>query len=457
MGDEHLRSDHYVDVGREGDSAEMLARRTHRHLVEICSECGAEWEKLGPRLQATFQEQLHGITAGEPSAPRDDDDLPVDSAALAAQDSYVEQLRYLRRRAYEQLWILRRLPADERAAKVRGAYRQYRSRGFAELLIEEARSLVHGAPREALEWIELVPVALCWAHGADAPLWAKPLLARAAAHRANALRVLGDHPAAEQRFVDLRRDLARDPIADTAALAEITSLEASLRIEQNLHDEAEELLDRAALGYRHAGDAGGLARTRLKQVMLMRTLGRPEEILTLLGDTPPSAGIDDLYLALAVITERINALCELERFPEAHRILHRHTDEFEASEDPHAGAVFRCLEGRIALGLGEHAAAEEAFASCRDAMLTLDRYHDAAVACLYLAEVLLATGRTTDLRLLAGQLVERFRSSRLPAEAFQAIQLFSQAAAAERLTADLLARLRRHLSAPGATPTSHIT
>ena len=39
-------------------------------------------------------------------------------------------------------------------------------------------------------------------------------------------------------------------------------------------------------------------------------------------------------------------------------------------------------------------------------------------------------------------------------EALQAIQLFAKAAAAERLTAGLLARLRRDLSAPGATPST---
>ena len=152
---------------------------------------------------------------------------------------------------------------------------------------------MHNAPSEALEWIELVPIALDWARTADGPLWAKALLARATAHRANALRVLGDHPAAERLFVELRRTLAREPIDDTGALAEIASLEASLRIEQNLHAEAEELLDRAALAYRYAGDARGLARARLKQVMLLRTQGRAEEILALLADAPLDAGGHD--------------------------------------------------------------------------------------------------------------------------------------------------------------------
>ena len=456
MNDEHLRSQHYVDIDRNGTRANLLARSTVRHLVETCPDCKSEWEKLGPILQDAFLTTLEGFTAAEPVPPPDDDDLLVDDDALKLQGDYMDHLRQRRRRACEQLWILRRLPVGRRAAKIRSAYRQFRDRALAELLIEEARSLVRTKPDEALTWLDLVPVALAWARGDEGHPWAPSLLARAAAHRANALRIRGDHPAAERIFVELRRSLAARPVGDPAAVAEITSLEASLRIEQRHLVQAEELLDRAALAYQYAGDPLGLARARIKQAILVRNQGRPAECLSLLeaaatglASGPAPA---DLHLLLSIVTERVNALCDLERFAEARRLLERHVDDYEESEEPYTGTIYRSLDGRIALGTRDFERAESAFVSSRDAFLVLGRFHDAALACLDLAEVFCALGRFEDLRQLAAQLVPLFGKRQLPAETMKALDLLVQAVTAQRLTLTFLAELRRDLSGQKATP-----
>ena len=450
MNDEHLRSQHYVDIDCNGTRANLLARSTVRHLIGTCPDCKSEWEKLGPLLQDALLTTLEGFTAAEPVPPPDDDDLLVDDDALKLQGDYMDHLRQRRRRACEQLWILRRLPVTRRAAKIRSAYRQFRDRALAELLIEEARSLVRTKPDEALTWLDLVPVALAWARGDDAPPWAPSLLARAAAHRANALRIRGDHPAAERIFVELRRSLAARPVGDPAAVAEITSLEASLRIEQRHLVQAEELLDRAALAYQYAGDPLGLARARIQQAILVRNQGRPAECLPLLEAA--AAGLAsgpepaDLHLLLSIATERVNALCDLERFAEARRLLERHVDDYEESEEPYTGAILRCLEGRISMGQGDYTTAEERFTSCRDALLMLGRNHDAALAFLYLAEVFMAEGRVEDLKRLAIQLATRFRTSQLPTETMKAIELFAHAVKTQRLTVAVLINLRRKMS-----------
>ena len=450
MGDDHLRSEHYLDIDTIDTRASLVARSTVRHLTETCPECRREWDKLGPVLQQAFLSTLdHFSAAKAPSGP-DDDNVLVDDDILSLQDDHVEHLRHLRRRAYEQLWKLRRLPADRRGRKIKRAYRQFRSRAVAELLIEESRSLVRAKPQEALDWIELVPLVLSRTSDEESP-WAPSLRARATAHKANTLRVLGDHPAAERIFVELRRSLAAHPVGDPAAIAEITSLEASLRMAQRRHAEAEDLLDRAALAYQYANDAIGLARARIKQAILVRNEGRPAECLPLLEQA--AAGLrsrlpDDPYLHLSIVTERINALCDLRRCSEARRLLARHLDDYEASEEPFAGAILRCLEGRIALGLREFGQAEQAFESCRDGLQALGRNHDAALASLFLAEVYLEQGRAEDLKQLAAQLVARFRSSQLAAETSRAIDLFARAVATQRLSAALLASLRREISAP---------
>lgn len=456
MADEHLRSDDYVSLDAAGTAANLLARRTLRHLIETCPVCREEWDHLGPRLQETLLDDLHRFTAPQAPPEPSDDDLRVDAATLAAQDELMDQLRYHRRRAHEQLWILQRLPPHRRAARIKRAFRQFQSRAFAELLVEKSRSLVRKAPAEALGWAELVPLALDWAKGEDAPDWAPGLLARAEAHRANALRILGDHPAADRIFVELRRTLAAHPVGDPAVLAEVTSLEASLRIEQNHLPHAEELLDRAALSYQYAGDGVGLARARIQHAFLVRALGRPAECLPLLDTAAASLASAlqsvDPYLWVSIITEKVNAFCDLERYREARRLLDAHLDVYEDCDDLHSGAILRCLEGRIALGFKDYAAAEAAFAACRDGLLVLGRNHDAAIASLFLAEVYLRVGRPEDLRQLAAPLVARFRASQLPAETLQALELFERAVAAQRLTVAVVVELRRRLSLPGTAP-----
>jgi hypothetical protein len=53
----------------------------------------------------------------------------------------------------------------------------------------------------------------------------------------------------------------------------------------------------------------------------------------------------------------------------------------------------------------DYAAAIESFTSCRDAMLLIGRNHDAALACLFLAEAYFLAERSSELFHLARQLV----------------------------------------------------
>jgi tetratricopeptide (TPR) repeat protein len=453
VSDEHLRSDHYVTIGDTDSSASMLARRTHDHLVATCPECRLEWDALGA-LQDTYLAGLRNFTTPPAPAGVSDDDLEVTDASIAAWVDHADEIRYHRRRAQEQMSILRRLPPEKRAGRIRRAHSQFRGFMFAELLIEECRRTVRTAPAEALSWVELVPVALEWTRGNEVLRGAPAILARAAAHRANALRVLGEHPRAEAAFVALRRSLATLPVDDPAVVAEVASLEASLRIAQHHYAHAEDLLQRAALAYRYAGDALGVVRARVKHANLARRQGRPSEVLELLADAvdglaaaPP---VTDLHLILWIATARANALCDLGRFGEARELLDQYLDDYEASDDPHSAAVFRCLEGRVALGLEDIERAEDAFVSCRDALLTIGRAHDAALASLYHAETLLAAGRTDDLRRLAARLVPLFGKRDLPEETASALRFLAQAIAAQRLTAAVVDKLRERIASAGA-------
>ena len=444
--DQHLiGKDYRAAIDPAGVGA--FAVRTNDHLVAVCPECAEGWEELGPHLRKVYREHLASLAPEpEPVEPHPAD-LSTSPAAFAALAGLADELRVHDRRAKQQLCELRALPAARRVKKVRRAFKRFQSRWLAVLLIEESIKLVRSEPAEAESFAALVPEVLAWTHREKGATWAPPLLARAAAHRANALRVAGDLPAADRRFAELASLLGAPTVAaDALLLAEIASLEASLRIGQRRFADAEQLLERAALAYEYAGDETGLARTWIKTANLMQTLGRPEQVLALHERAAAALGADTTpYLAVCTVAGRVNALCDLGRPAEARRLLRAHLDPFEADDEPHTAALLRCLEGRAALGLGDHAAAESYFISCHQGMLLAGRTYDAALAALYLAETYHAAGRHRALRHLAARLVPEFRGRDVARETLAVLQLFVRAVAAEELTAALLAELRRKL------------
>jgi tetratricopeptide (TPR) repeat protein len=448
--DDHLRVQDY----RRPPAADLgdFAVRTNEHLTAACPECGKGWQQLGPMLRGMYRESLAALGPAAPPPDPHPDDLSTAPAALDALAAQAAELRRLERRARQQLCELRNLPADQRVGKIRRAYRRFQSRWLAVLLIEESRKLVRSDPAEAESFASLVPEVLAWTRGEDGPPWAPPLVARAAAHRANALRVAGDLPAADRRFARLAELLAVPSVAaDAGVLAEIASLEASLRIGQRRFAEAERLLERAELAYEYAGDRTGLGRTWIKTANLMQALGRPEEVLALHERAAAALGAGATpYLTVCTVTGRVNALCDLDRPAEARPLLRAHLDAFEADDELHTAALLRGLEGRVALGLGELAAAEAYFASCHEGMLLAGRAYDAALAALDLASAYLAGGRHRELRRLAARLVPEFRGREVARETLAVLKLFVQAVAGEELTAALLAELRARLL--GAAP-----
>jgi tetratricopeptide (TPR) repeat protein len=452
MSDEHLSSDDYAAARKGGAGAAWLARRIHAHLLDCCPETRAAWEQLGPLLRQAVESQLARLATPAPPEPSDDD-LVVDDVEDEEQGAFVDDLRDLRRSTYRQLWELRKLTPERRVEKILGATSRFRGPALAELLIEESRVTVRSKPAEAQSWAELVPLVLDWATDDSEPA-VLALLLRAQAHRANALRILGDLAAADLAFRRLRTALAALPAHHPALAAEIASIEATLRLAQHELSAATELLAEAAAGFEAAGDPIGLARVRIQQGNLAWTRGAAPEALARFdaaaGALAAASETPDLHLVLCTVTGRVLALCALGRYDEAEAVLDHHQDDFEASEDPHSAAALHGLFGNVALGLQDFDRAESAYTACRDAHLLLGRYHDAALACLDVAEVLLAAGRTDDLLALAAELVPLFRNRQLPVETLRALDHLARAIGARRLSAALLAELRRRLPGPGA-------
>jgi hypothetical protein len=91
----------------------------------------------------------------------------------------------------------------------------------------------------------------------------------------------------------------------------------------------------------------------------------------------------------------------------------------------------------IAAGLGRREEAREALAAVRREFLTRDMAYDAALVTLELATLSIKEGRIAEVKDLAGEIVEIFRTRDVHREALAALTVFQSAALLETATAEL--------------------
>ena len=464
----HLKAHHYVLVRRLEIDPRVLTRRLHDHLLEVCPDCRREWARLEPQQPALRRSLAEAgwtrrRTPTDPAAacsPPDASPRLVSAFSDEARrlDAAARHLAADRRRARRELRDLLAVAPEHRRQRIETARTRFRSRGLAELLLEECRRGVDADPAGAEELAALVPVVLHWMPAAGDAAWPLALAARARACAADARRAAGDLAEAARRFASLRGDLASQPLNDAAAAAEIAALEAALRVDQGRREEAAALLDRAVLLLRHAGEPADLARVLLQRADLHRDGGDAARALDGLREAAalldpaalhdPATLLDpntEPALHRRTVDRRVRCLCALDRPAEAEALLDAHLDAWEACDDPWVNVSLRELHGHILLGLGRYAEADEAFASYRDGALLLERHRDAAAACLDQAAVRLAGGDRAGLPQLALELRSLLRSHRLPRAERGTVARLARAAAAGGLTPALLGALRARL------------
>lgn len=448
--DQHLRADHYV-LAREGKIGPgSVAVRLHQHLVRICAECQSGWEQVAQDQEAVRQLLVEGSSREEGPAPPPRPHRPAFSREARRLEEEVERLREVRSAACRNGWELLQQEPEERLRRIDAARLRYRSRAEAEYLLEKAREVIRDNPRESGRRAALASRILeRMGAAADEP-WGAALAARAAAWQGNALRVAGDLPAADRVFALVRREIAAATIEDAGAIADVASLEASLRIDQRRIPEAHELLDLAAIVYRTRGNGEGAVKVLIKQASLFTTEGNPAAALDRLEEA--AAGLariaDNPYLRFCIVNERVLNLCELERYEQADRLLDEHLDVYEDSDQLHAGALLRHLRGRIALGKGQLHEAAEALRDAGEAFLAADRAYDATITSLDLAAVFAEANQHRELAALAGRLLQLFRAQGVPRETMAALHLLVRAARAETATRPMVERLRKRFLSP---------
>lgn len=422
-----------------------LLQVIYEHLKELCPECRSNLELVlegdGPP----------GEMACEHHAPHGDGD---DAAAeelhsLAAEVGAAGE----ERRARRDLAALLDLPTDRWEQRITAAYSRFRGRRFAELLVDASRDTVRRDPARAQALAELVRPVLERSPEAAEATWADEVQARALGHRANALRVGGDLRGADDAFRRTRLWLANHPLNSSAVHAEVTNLEASLRFAQRRMDEAEHLLDRAVLLYRMEGDDAGVAKSLIMRGEVQRlgddldgarrSMGEALELLD------PR---EESFLYVCAVGNLALYLCDAGLHAEAAELIADNRRWFSLHDETWTRLRLAGIRGRIEFGLGNLAQAEELFRQARDGYLAEELGYDAALASLDLALLLLADGRTGELKDTAHTIRRLFEAQELHREAMAALLLFQQAVAADQVTVEAIRSLQDYLERARANP-----
>ncbi|MFL6232497.1 MAG: helix-turn-helix domain-containing protein [Thermoanaerobaculia bacterium] len=340
------------------------------------------------------------------------------------------------------LWDLlkRQTPAERRSAVQKR--RRYGTWALCERVAAESIRKAPNHPKEALELAEL---ALLIAERVPGERnWGLRLQGYAWAHVSNARRVCNDLPGAEEAMVRAWKLWEAGEPGDPGLLNKVWLpwIEAVLRRDQRRFPEALKRIGEAL-----AQDPGELkGEILVSKARIHETLGDPEASMAALLEAMPL--VDPRREPRNAWAVRINLtvdLCHLERFgeaesklPEVRALAERLGEELDLTR-----ALW--LEGRIAAGLGRTKEALSAFEQTRGVFRRRELAFDYGLASLELAVLLLEEGRTADVKTLAEEMLQIFRTQRIEREALAALRLFCDAARQETATAELARRMVRFL------------
>lgn len=417
MADIHVTRELLWAVARGELPASVVADLGAQHLMSLCPTCRREVTAFQKERMSTPAESYDRVFQLLPAL------LEKQAPRLAREQQT----------AGRDLAELLALPRMERVRKVERARRRFRSAALVRLLMAESRRRIHGDPEEAFH---LAKLGRAVAHRNPRMAGCFDLIALTTAQMANACRISGDTRQAEEHFNHARYVISHYGVTDPEILASVDGLEGSLRMDQRLFPEAEQLLGRAAMLYRVAGDIVETARALVTlgglyffQGDLSRAIDATSAAVKgLVRSSEPR-----LYLCARYNLARF--LTEDGQLREASEMLAADEPLYEEFPDAWTQLRLLWLRGKIALGQGETQAAEYAFLAARDGFLREGNGYDAAMVSIEdLALFYLREGRTADVKRLAEEIVPIFAAQDVHREAIAALLLFQEAARQETLT-----------------------
>jgi tetratricopeptide (TPR) repeat protein len=444
-----------------GDVLGAEKRQVVRHLLAGCPRCVAVtrriWNFAGGRPllpHSPISPTLPIFTA---------DAEPIPPATLASYDRALAQaLAAGQRREAEMaaeraaapglLAKLLQLPWERRLALVRRNER-YQTVALADLLLDP-HTTPTPAPSAAALRIERAELAAAIAERLDpadcGPTVVRDLLGRAWVQAGEARRLAGDLPGAERAWRSASPLLAE---ASPGERLDLLCLQAAIVADRGRFDEADRLLDHAALACRSAGELQKAARAAIERGTLHATAGRYESAIELLGAgtdllAAPDAPADetpldcepqpDPALLAAALHRRAELLFEVGRGGEAREVAVRLGPLYERLGDRTGLLRLGWLRGKI----------EEdgtALLEVREGLLAAGLGLAAAQVSLDLAVVYARKGRWGEIRHLAEEMLPIFRTRDLRRESMAGLLVFRRAVETESASVEFLVEVARYL------------
>lgn len=340
---------------------------------------------------------------------------------------------------------LLRHPAERQRIVVRNSPR-FHTWGVFERLLEISRresaenpALAEEMARLSLELSEQLDTAR---YGAEA---INDLKGRAWAYIGNARRVQSDlrgaHEALERALVHLKQG-TREPWERAVWL----DLKASLFRAQRRFEDAKRLLSRALVLFLAVGDRHRAGRTLVNMSTVIHETGKPEKAISLLYRALELIDPNqEPRLLLIAQHNLIDDLAEAGRHMEAQGLLLKASSLYRRFDEPWLRYRRTWVEGKIARGLGQPEQAEELFQTTRAGFLEISAAYDVALVSLDLAILYTEQGKTSELKLLASEMVPIFASLQVHREAIAAFTLWRHAVDAETAGIELAARVASSL------------
>ncbi len=318
--------------------------------------------------------------------------------------------------------------------------------GLCETLLSRSQACRYQDPEQM---ILLAERAVAVAEGLDPMEYGRELAAdlraRAFAELANAYRVADDLEAAERMLRRASEWSARGS-QDPLLLARIMRIAAGQRGAQRRFPEALALLDAAYTIYERHGDRFNAGGALISRGLYTGYGNDPEKaiqyLITGLAMINPAS---DPKVVLSAVHNLVNFLTDCGRFHDARRILRRSQKAYFATGDRLNLIKLRWVEGKIALGLGEHDIAEAAFRDAQDRFEEAGLAYHAALVALDLTAVLLEKRETAAARILVEQTITIFRSRRIAREVLAALLLLQRSLDTARSALGVLHTVRTYL------------
>jgi tetratricopeptide (TPR) repeat protein len=251
-------------------------------------------------------------------------------------------------------------------------------------------------------------------------------------HLGNGFRARGDLRKAEEAFSraeELFFESMRGTLPSLILRDRLAGLEAALLRDQGNLPEA---LRKISHALSLAGDRGASRPALLlEEGRLRRRLGQPEAALEALSWADRVVQSSELRLSVRIKLELGAALCDLGRHGEAKKLIG--SIPKAAGSFPLERARLRCLQGRVAAGLGRlgeaQAALQKGHADLHERVVT-----DLALLALEIAALYARQGQTEELKSLAEQTLRLAESPGLGREAAATLKLWNRLAAQEKLS-----------------------